>query len=101
MNWWVEATKITPRPRNGFRFSHTRFFEPASETTSVSQNDWLIVRPLRGLVDDILLVFCAESAHEIDDDANRQDEAESTAAIDRTSIVKPAATEQEKKNKYK
>jgi hypothetical protein len=67
-----KATKITPRPRNGFRFSHTRFFEPASETTSASQNDWLIVRPLRGLVDDILLVFCAESAHEIDDKAYHQ-----------------------------
>ena len=52
-------------------FAH-EIFEPTSETTSASQNDWLIVRPLRGLVDDILLVFCAESAHEIDDKAYHQ-----------------------------
>ena len=55
-----------------FAFCTRDFFAPTSETTSVSQNDWLIVRPLRGLVDDILLVFCAESAHEIDDKAYHQ-----------------------------
>jgi hypothetical protein len=46
----------------------------------------------------ILCTFRAESAHEIDDKAYRQNQAKPAAADDRTAKVKPAAAEQEKKN---
>jgi hypothetical protein len=49
----------------------------------------------------ILLAFRAESAHEIDDKAYHQNQANPAAADDRTSKVKPAAAEQQKKNQYK
>ena len=42
----------------------------------------------------------AESAHHIDDKAYHQNQAKPAAADGRTSKVKPAATEQEKKNNY-
>jgi hypothetical protein len=46
----------------------------------------------------ILWAFRAESAHEIDDKAYRQNQAKPAAADDGTAKVKPAAAEQEKKN---
>ena len=46
----------------------------------------------------ILWAFRAESAHEIDDKAYRQKQANPAAADDGTSKVKPAAAEQEKQN---
>jgi hypothetical protein len=48
----------------------------------------------------ILWAFRAESAHEIDDKAYRQKQANPAAADDGTAKVKPAAAEQEKKNKH-
>jgi hypothetical protein len=42
----------------------------------------------------ILLAFRAESAHEKDDKAYQQNQANSTATDDGTTKVKPAATEQ-------
>jgi hypothetical protein len=50
---------------------------------------------------DIPLAFGTKSAHEIDDKANHQKQANPAAADDRTSKVKPAAAEQQKKNQYK
>ena len=58
------------------------------------------MRPLQGLVDDILLTFRAESAQEIDDQAYRQNQAKSSSANDGTAKVKPAATEQEEQNQH-
>ena len=46
----------------------------------------------------ILWAFRAESAHEIGNQAYRQDQANAAAADDGTAKVKPAAAEQEKKN---
>ncbi|MGD0207997.1 MAG: hypothetical protein ABSC89_10365 [Verrucomicrobiota bacterium] len=46
----------------------------------------------------ILWAFRAESAHEIDNKAYRQKQANPAAADDGTSKVKPAAAEQEKQN---
>jgi hypothetical protein len=46
----------------------------------------------------ILWAFRAESAHEIDDKAYRQNQANPAAADDGTAKVKPAAAEQEKQN---
>jgi hypothetical protein len=43
---------------------------------------------------DILLTFRAESAHEKDDKAYQQNQANPAAADGRTSKVKPAAAEQ-------
>ncbi len=43
-----------------------------------------------------LWAFRAESAHEIDDQAYRQNQAKPAAADDGTAKVKPAAAEQEK-----
>jgi hypothetical protein len=48
--------------------------------------------------DAILLTFCAESAHGIDDKAYHQNQPKPSAADDGTSKVKPAAAEQKKKN---
>jgi hypothetical protein len=45
------------------------------------------------------LVFRAESTHEIDDKAYHQNQANPTAADDRTSKVKSAAAEEKQKNK--
>jgi len=47
-----------------------------------------------------LWAFRAESAHEINDQADRQNQAETAAADDGTTKVKSAAAEQEKKNEY-
>jgi hypothetical protein len=58
------------------------------------------VPPLQGLAGDIQLASRAKSAHEIDDKAYHQDQAEPAATDDRTSKVKPATTEQQKKNEY-
>ena len=58
------------------------------------------MRPLQGLVDDILLIFRAESAHEIDDKAYQQNQANPAATDGGTSKVKAATAEQEKQNKY-
>lgn len=70
-----------------------------SGATATSHDDWLIVQPLRDMVGNILLGSRAESAHEIDDKAYHQNQANPAAADDRTSKVKPAAAEQKKKNK--
>jgi hypothetical protein len=43
--------------------------------------------------------FRAESAHAIDDQADHQNQAKSTAANDGPAKVKPAATEQKQQNK--
>ena len=56
-------------------------------------------QPPQGLAGDIPLAFRAESAHQIDDKAYGQNQANPAAAEDRTSKVKPAAAEQQKKNK--
>jgi hypothetical protein len=45
-----------------------------------------------------LLALRAESPHEIDDQGDNQNQAKAAAPNERTSKVKPAATEQEKKN---
>jgi len=42
----------------------------------------------------------AESARDIDDKADQQNQAKAAAADDGTTKVKPAATEQEKQNNY-
>jgi len=60
----------------------------------------LIVRPLQSLGDDILLTFRTESAHEIDDKAYHQNQANPAAAEGGTSKVKAATAEHEKQNKY-
>ena len=49
------------------------------------------------LAGNIPLAFCAESAHEIDDKGDQQDQANAAAADERTSEIKPGAAEQEKK----
>ena len=46
----------------------------------------------------ILSAFRAESTRQVGDKAYQQNEANPTAADDRTSEVKPATTEQEQKN---
>jgi hypothetical protein len=48
----------------------------------------------------VLWVFRAESTHEKDDQAYQQNQAKPAAADDGAAKVKPAAAEQEKKNKY-
>ena len=70
-----------------------------SEATATSHNDCLLAQPLPGIAGDILLAFRAESAHEIDDEGDQQNQANTTAADERTAKVKPATAEQEKKNK--
>jgi hypothetical protein len=47
-----------------------------------------------------LWAFRAESAQQINDKAYHQNQAKPAAADDGTAKVKPAAAEQEKKNKY-
>lgn len=47
---------------------------------------------------DILLVSRAESAHDIDDKADHQNQANTAAADDRTAKIKSAAAEQKQKN---
>src|ERR1022692_4456849 len=57
--------------------------------------------PFRARKGDILLRFrAAESAHEIDDKAYQQNQANPAAADGGTSKVKAATAEQEKQNKY-
>jgi len=46
------------------------------------------------------LRFRAKSAHEKDNQADQQDQAEATAADGRTANIKTAAAEQEKKDNY-
>jgi hypothetical protein len=58
----------------------------------------MFVQPPRRLVGDILLGSRAESAHEIDDEAYHQNQANPAATDDRTSEIEPAAAEQKKKN---
>ena len=48
----------------------------------------------------ILRVSWAETAHEIDDEANQQDQAKPAAADDGAAKVKPAAAKQEKQNNH-
>jgi hypothetical protein len=48
----------------------------------------------------ILWASRAESAQEIDDKANHQNQSNPSAADDGTTKVKPAAAEQEKKNNH-
>jgi hypothetical protein len=57
-----------------------------------------MAQPLRGSVGDVQLASRAEAAHEIDDKAYHQNQANPAATDDRTSKIKPAAAEQEKKN---
>jgi hypothetical protein len=45
------------------------------------------------------VTFSAESAHEIDNEAYRQNQTNPTTAESRSSPVKSAPTEQQKKNK--
>ena len=45
--------------------------------------------------------FRAESAHKVDDKTYQQNQTKSSSADGRPTKVKTAATEQEKKNKYK
>ena len=48
---------------------------------------------------EIVLTSRPESTHEIDDKADHQNQANPAAADDWTTKVKPAAAEQQKKNK--
>jgi len=48
----------------------------------------------------ILRVSRTESAHEIDDEANQQDQAKPAAADDGPAKVKPAAAKQEEQNNH-
>ena len=48
----------------------------------------------------ILWVFRAESAQEIDDETNRQNQAKPATADDGTAKVKPTTAEQEKENQH-
>jgi hypothetical protein len=52
-----------------------------------------------GMVARFSVTFSAESAHEIDDKAYRQNQTNPTAAENRSSPVKSAPAEQQKKNK--
>jgi hypothetical protein len=45
-----------------------------------------------------LIFGAAQSAHEIDDEADQQNQAKSAAANDRTTEVKSTASEQKKQN---
>lgn len=51
------------------------------------------------IVGNILLAFRAKSTHEIDDNGDQQNQANTAAADERTSKVEPAGAEQKKKNK--
>jgi hypothetical protein len=51
------------------------------------------------MMGDVRLGSRAESAHDIDDKAYHQNQANPTAADERTSKVEPAAAEQKKENK--
>ena len=70
----------------------------ASEDRSADKKR--ISAPKGDFVAPSLWVFRAESAHEKDDKAYQQNQAKPAAADDGTAEVKPAAAEQEKKNKY-
>ena len=48
---------------------------------------------------DIALSFRPESTYEVDDKANQQNQANTTAADDWTAKVKPATAEQKKQHK--
>jgi hypothetical protein len=54
---------------------------------------------VRGMVARFSVTFSAESAHEIDNEAYRQNQTNPTTAESRSSPVKSAPTEQQKKNK--
>jgi hypothetical protein len=74
-------------------------FARASAPRSASRNGCLIAQPRQGPAEDRLRAPRTESAHEIDDKAYHQNQTNPAAADSRAPKVKPAPTEQQKKNK--